>query len=77
MKAILEFNLPEESADLNLALKGHEWARALHKFSESIRIRIKYADETMTDETYAELEGLQKELAEILEDYNLSFFTIP
>jgi len=44
MKAILEFNLPEEEAEHKLALDGGKWMSVCHEFDHWLRSIHKYAD---------------------------------
>ena len=49
MKAKLEFDLPEEQVEFNLAINGSNWSHVVWKVSEELRRRIKY-DPNITDE---------------------------
>lgn len=49
MKAKLEFNLPEEQVEFNLAINGSSWSHVVWKVSEELRRRIKY-DPNVTEE---------------------------
>lgn len=42
MKAILEFNLPEEGSEHRHALDGAAWASILHAVDEELRAKEKY-----------------------------------
>ena len=42
MKAILEFNLPEEEEQFNAANKGMDWALLVWDIDQFIRNKIKY-----------------------------------
>ncbi len=42
MKAILEFNLPEEEEQFNAANKGMDWALLVWDINQFIRNKIKY-----------------------------------
>jgi len=42
MKAILEFNLPEEEEQFNAANKGMDWALLVWHIDQFIRNKIKY-----------------------------------
>ena len=50
MKAILEFNLPEDKSDFNLALKGSDWWHVCWEMDQWLRAQYKY----MPDEGYSE-----------------------
>lgn len=45
MKAILEFNLPEEQEELNYALKGHLYSIIIDDFDNELRKRYKYENQ--------------------------------
>jgi hypothetical protein len=49
MKAKLEFDLPEEQVEFNLAVNGSSWSHVVWKVSEELRRRIKY-DPNITEE---------------------------
>ena len=42
MKAILEFNLPEETIEHDLAINGWKWQMILRQVDSKLRDRIKY-----------------------------------
>ena len=49
MKAILEFNLPEEQIEFNLAVNGNKWSFVAWKIDQELRSKIKYS-ESITEE---------------------------
>ncbi len=68
MKAILEFNLPEENAEHKLALDGGKWMSVLHELDQWLRSIAKYEDrKTVT------IEEVRARIYEELEDSGLSF----
>ena len=50
MKAILEFNLPEDGDDFRYAINGEEYYHALNNIREDVRQIWKY--QQLTDEQY-------------------------
>ena len=54
MKAILEFNLPEDQPEFNNAIKGGDWKHVCWQMDQYLRKRVKY-DESLSEE---QLEGL-------------------
>jgi len=50
MKAILEFNLPEDQDDFELATKGGKWYSIVWEMDQWLRTQYKY----MPDEEYSE-----------------------
>lgn len=61
MKAILEFSLPEEQADFDVAQKGYLYACVLEELDESLRRKTKYEEkESITiEEVRAEIRNLK------------------
>lgn len=63
MKAILEFNLPEEQVEFNLAINGNKWSFVAWKIDQELRSKIKYS-ESITEEqrdVYQEVRNLINE----------------
>lgn len=59
-KLVLEFNLPEESYEFNMANNAHKMSVALEEIYNLIRARLKYNDTTdLTKEDYAMLEEIK------------------
>jgi hypothetical protein len=63
MKAKLEFNLPEEQIEFNLAVNGNKWSFVAWKIDQELRSKIKYS-ESITEEQrdiYQEVRNLINE----------------
>jgi len=63
MKAKLEFNLPEEQIEFNLAVNGNKWSFVAWKVDQELRSKIKYS-ESITEEQrdiYQEVRNLINE----------------
>lgn len=58
MKAILEFNLPEEEEDFNNAVKGAEYKYAVHTIRNCVRAIWKYQD--LTEDQYKIVDEIYK-----------------
>jgi hypothetical protein len=71
MKAILEFNLPEDSEDFNLALDGAKWSMAMWRINAFLRSEIKHPAEGMSDDTFNTYVIVRDKLHEILDDEQL------
>jgi hypothetical protein len=69
MKAILEFDLPEENADFKSAINGHNYKNAIWDFDQMLRSEMKHKE--LSDDTYKAYEYCRKELRRILEEENL------
>ena len=71
MKAILEFNLPEEDRDHLDAVNGTKWKVLLMDFDETLRRYIKHGHNF--DDVEDCLERLRSELHQDVEAQGLSF----
>ena len=67
MKAILEFELPEDREEFDAASKGMDWAIVAWDIDQYIRNRLKYQSEKLdTSSAKEELELLRESLNEML-----------
>ena len=71
MKAILEFNLPEDEEQFNTASKGMDWALVAWDMDQILRDKLKHGD--LFPNTRAELEKIRDTWNEILVDRGLSY----
>ena len=69
MKAILEFNLPEENIEFRAAINGENYKSAIWDFDQLLRSEMKYKE--LSDETYKAYKYCREELRKILEQDNL------
>lgn len=70
MKAILEFNLPEESAEYFQAINGGSWEFVLFELDQHLRGLVKHGD----DEALADFaQGIRDRLYETMGEHNLSW----
>ena len=69
MKAILEFDLPEDNSDFQSAINGHNYKSAIWDFDQLLRSEMKYKE--LTKDTYKAFEYCRNELRKILEQDNL------
>lgn len=72
MKAILEFNLPEDKSDFNLAVKGSDWWHVCWKMDQLLRGQLKYNDD-ISEDTRKAYEDIRGELRQFMFDSNVSF----
>ena len=72
MKAILEFNLPDDQIDFNFATKGDKYYSTLLEMDNWLRGKIKYA-ENLTNEQYAVYEECRNELRDLMYNNDTSF----
>lgn len=68
MKAILEFNLPEEQTEFTAATKSLDLVAAISEFERYLRSSIKY-DESITEEKMSTLVDVRAELWRIVSDH--------
>jgi hypothetical protein len=72
MKATLEYNLPDDDIDFNMAIKGSKYYVALWDIDQWLRARLKY-DDTLTDGQYEAYEKTREELRDIMSRHGVSF----
>ena len=73
MKAILEFNLPEDKVDFDLALQGSDWKHVCWEMDQYLRKELKYSD----DKSFEELKLLQEvrdEFHQFMIDNNVDLY---
>ena len=74
MKAILEFNLPDDKVEFDTASKAMDWAILAWDMEQFIRNRLKYQTEKLeTSSAEEELQLLRNELRHQMEDSGLQF----
>ena len=71
MKAILEFNLPEEKQEYQLAANATDYAITLEEFDNYLRGKIKY-DDTLTEEQCHVFEEVREKLWEFKNDNGIT-----
>ena len=72
MKAILEFELPEDKQDFDFATQGSDWWNVCWEMDQWLRGQTKHAPDTMSDDTYKALEECRDKLREIISENNLN-----
>jgi|TARA_Y100001949_G_scaffold150335_1_gene135491 hypothetical protein len=74
MKAILEFDLPEDEEGFEVASKAMDWSILAWDIEQYIRNRLKYQSEKLeTSSAKEELEFLRNQLHEMMEENGLQF----
>ena len=74
MKATLEFNLPEDNEEYNVASKAMEWALLAWDIDQMIRALLKYHPEEYETGEKA-LDHVREEIYNIMEEKGLRFPT--
>jgi hypothetical protein len=69
MKAVLEFDLPEDNEDFQAAINGYNYKSAIKDFDELLRSEMKYKE--LSDDTYKAYKYCRDELRKILAEDNL------
>ena len=74
MKATLEFNLPEDHIDFELAVNGAKAQSTLWEFDQWLRSQYKYMpDEEYSKDKYETFEKCRAQLREIMFENGLKF----
>lgn len=71
MKAILEFDLPDDQSDFESAINGYKWESAMWEMNQYLRSVTKYASDETSAEVIEALDKARDELFKILNNYNL------
>jgi hypothetical protein len=74
MKATLEFNLPEDQSDFDLAVNGAKAQVALWEMDQWLRAQYKYmSDDEYSEDKYETFEKCREQLREIMFENGLKF----
>jgi hypothetical protein len=76
MKAILEFDLPDEQHEHKLAIDGQKWSCAMWDIDQHLRSILKYED-NISEEVYDKVDSIREKLYQCLEDNGVSFNDVP
>jgi hypothetical protein len=71
MKAILEFNLPDDQPEFDMAVNGGKWSLAMWELNNWLRSQTKHPAADMSDDTYKAFEDARDQLYEILNENQL------
>ena len=72
MKAILEFNLPDDDQEYDLANNAMRFWNVLWELDQELRANTKYAPDDMTDEDYDAYQKIRDKLYELMRENNVS-----
>ena len=73
MKAILEFNLPEDNQEFKLATKGSDWWHVCWEMDQWLRSQYKYMpDEEFTQDRYDAYVEAREKLFELMSQNGVS-----
>jgi hypothetical protein len=71
MKAILEFNLPEDREEFETASNAEKWWSVAWEMNQWLRGQIKYPPDEMSDDKLEAFEECREKLRELIDEYNL------
>jgi len=71
MKAILEFNLPEDQPEFNNAIKGGDWKHVCWEMNQYLRRNTKYAPDDTNEEVLEALKDAREFLNNLMIDNNV------
>ena len=73
MKAILEFNLPEDNQEFKLATKASDWWNVCWEMDQWLRQQYKYmSDDEYSKDTYDAYYEARQKLFELMNDNGVS-----
>jgi hypothetical protein len=72
MKAILEFNLPDDQQEFDLANSGLKFWSVLWELDQELRAKTKYASDDLPQDKYDAYQEVRDELYELLTNHNVS-----
>ncbi len=75
MKAILEFNLPEDQPEFNNAIKGGDWKHVCWEMDQLLRKHIKYGEDLKEDE-FTIFEYVRGEFNRLMIESNLDLYEV-
>jgi hypothetical protein len=73
MKATLEYNLPEDQIEFDMATKGHRMHSVLWELDQWLRSNTKYSHDGMHEEEIKAYYACRDRLRELMADNNLNF----
>ena len=74
MKAILEFNLPEDQPEFNTALQGSDWKHVCWQMDQLLRTNTKYAPDDANEEVLEALQKVRDELYRFMIENNVDLY---
>ncbi len=73
MKAILEFNLPDDQTEFDLAISGNKFWNVLYELDQELRTKTKYASDDLPQDKYDAYQEVRDLLRELMTENNISF----
>jgi hypothetical protein len=72
MKAILEFNLPDDQQDFELASNAMKFWSVLYELDQDLRSKTKYASDDLSQDKYDAYQEVRDILHELMSNNNIS-----
>ena len=72
MKAILEFNLPDDQQDFNLAANAMKFWDVLYELDQELRSKTKYAPDDLPQDKYDAYQEVRDLLYELMSNNRIS-----
>jgi hypothetical protein len=73
MKAILEFNLPDDQQDFEMASNALKFWSVLYELDQDLRAKTKYASDDLPQDKYDAYQEVRDKLYEIMSENLISF----
>ncbi len=73
MKAILEFNLPDDQEDFKLATNAVSWYSVCWDLDQELRAKTKYASDDLSQDKYDAYQEIRDLLREYMSNRDISF----
>lgn len=68
-KLILEYQMPEDKDDYEMALNASKYAAIISEFKNELRQKVKYESDSLSDAELKVYEDIRTRLHEIINDY--------
>lgn len=72
MKAILEFNLPDDQQEYELANSGLSFWNVLWELDQELRTKTKYASDGLPKDKYEAYQEIRDKLYELMNENNVN-----
>lgn len=72
MKAILEFNLPDDQQDFEMASNALKFWSVLYELDQDLRAKTKYASDDLPQDKYDAYQEVREKLREFMSENNIS-----
>jgi D-ribose pyranose/furanose isomerase RbsD len=72
MKAILEFNLPEDNQDFNMAVNAMKFWSVLYELDQNLRVKTKYAPDNLPQDKYDAYQEVRELLHQLMNEESVN-----